>query len=116
MRHLLALVTIALLLGCRLPPNSQPAADGGLADTLPPAADLAADRLLADTAIDPSLRARLFAEVEQYLRADDPGAAPALLGKLDGEYRAVPASLLAEAVRARSRLPSFPALGLHRAS
>jgi predicted esterase len=111
------LILWAILVGCQLPPSMHglvpdavPGREASV-DHTPPAPD---QHLPGDFGVDPALRDKIFAEVDDYLRAEDPGASPPLLARLDGEYKNVPAALFVEAVRVH-RLPiKLPALGLHQ--
>lgn len=117
-------LTLALLLlasgACQRPPaasvpDAARAPDAQL-DAAPAPADLPprAEQTRKEAGVDPALRAKLFAEVHTYLTAEDPGPKPALLDKLDGEYRELPYALVAEAVRARP--PTSLAAGLAQGS
>jgi predicted esterase len=115
MRILLSLVLLATG-ACQLPPTA-PVPDAARApdasrDTGPALADRAPRvEQTPEAGVAPALRQKLFAEVHAYLTAEDPGPAPALLAKLDGEYAQVPYALVAQAVRARPPA-SFATTGL----
>ena len=79
--------------------------DSPITDTGPSADTLAAPDL------DPKLRAQLFDEVQAYLTAEDAGASPPLLAKLDKEYKGVAFAVLAAAVRHRPKPAKLPHTG-----
>jgi predicted esterase len=112
------IVVVLAVCACQRPPVQR----ADLAAPIPDAArapeasgDLPRGDQSADTGIDSALRAKIFAEVNAYLSADDPGAEPPLLDKLDGEYRGLPFSLFADAVQARPLPAALPAAGVHQA-
>lgn len=83
-------------------------------------ADLGADREAGSDATgvdaqDP-LVAALYKDVHAYLTADDPGASPAVLQKLDGIYKALPLSVVEQAVRSWPGATGLPAAGIHKVS
>jgi predicted esterase len=106
---------------CQRPParsidSTPPALSDGIrrsearADAAP---DARIDRVI-DQGIDPALRAKISAEVNDYLTAETVGAKPALLDKLDGEYSAVPFGVFADAVRARPLPAQLPGAGVQQ--
>jgi predicted esterase len=115
------LIVVLATAACQRPPAQPadlvpaPVPDSARSPEARPAPDLLRVDSAADAGVDPALRAKIFAEVQDYLTADDPGAKPPLLDRLDGEYKDLPFSLFAEAVSARPLPATLPAAGVHQA-